>query len=102
MHEKELEKVAEDRGVEVKDLKLEDLADSVAPTDISLSTSRASFTLENAVIAGPPGFVEHEIGTVRIQTAQIGAWWLFGFADEDLPSLSGRLGPRPHPSGDLA
>jgi hypothetical protein len=76
-HDEALDQISDERDTERDSLLLDDLPDDVAETDIALNPPplRAALTLENAVIITPP-IREDAIGTIRIATAQIDAWWL--------------------------
>jgi hypothetical protein len=84
-----LEAIAKEKDVsDPGDLELKDLPEKVAFADLRSTAHRSALALEHATIAGPPSFVKHEIGTLRIQTAQIEAWWPEGIADSDPPEIS--------------
>ncbi len=84
-HRKAIADLAEKKGVEPADLPFEELSDDLAFADIESEGIRSALSLEKATISGPPAFVTHEIGTIRIQTAQIEAWWMSGMVDSNPP-----------------
>jgi hypothetical protein len=85
-HRKALANLAEEKGIDdPNDLSFGDLPDEIAFEEIASDGFRSAFSLEKAVLSAPPTFAQHEIGTIRIQTAQIEAWWLSGVSDSDPP-----------------
>jgi hypothetical protein len=92
-HRKAIADLAEKKGVEPADLPFEELPDDLAFADIGNDGIRSALSLENATLSGPPTFATHEIGTIRIQTAQIEAWWMSGMVDSNPPEPPAALDP---------
>jgi hypothetical protein len=82
-HHKAMEEIAAEKGVSVDELKLDDLPDDMALTEIVRTGSRSVLTLENAVLLVPPMLREEPLGVVRIHTSQIAAWWTSMGSGED-------------------
>lgn len=83
--QKRLEDLAKEKGIDWRDLELEDLPKDLAFSDAVQKPYRSAFAIENAVMLAPPMNREDSLGTIRVQVAQIEAWWLNGIADSDPP-----------------